>query len=108
MIPEVYNFQTTVQGDLYPETTINFADADNNVLDLTGYSVTIAFERNPECEEIPISISDPENGEIRIPAFTPDWTPGKWEYQLKLIDPTDGVQTYLKGSLSITRSIECP
>lgn len=107
MLPETYNFQTIVTGDLYPLTTFTFTDSNNDPIDFTGATASIVFRKNAQCEEPTINITDPTAGVIEIPVFTIDWYPGTWTYQLKVTLADLTVQTYLQGTLTVRETIEC-
>lgn len=108
MLPGVYNFSSLVQGDTYPETILRFRDDNEVPVNFTDCSVEISFQRQSDCKSIPVSITDPIGGVVTIPAFAPDWSVGKWDYQLKITTQAGEVQTYLAGTIQILRSIECP
>jgi hypothetical protein len=106
MLPGVYNFNTIVQNDLYPQTTFTFRDASNDPINLTGQTVSLAFIKSGRCHSMEMQITNPTQGQVVLPEFIADFDLGIWEYQLK-ISQTGSTQTYLTGTLQIVRSIEC-
>ena len=107
MVPETYNFQTTVSGDTYPQTDFTFTDSNNDPIDLTNGTVTIVFRKFSVCEEPTIQIQDGPNGVVRMPAFTLDWDHGTWNYQLRISIPGGSISTYISGNLVVLEAVEC-
>lgn len=93
------------------KTKLNLDDLQGDVINLSGYSVTSQARKSyysTTAYNFDVSISDAAQGEITLSmpsANTANMSPGRYVYDLKLIDPDDVVTRVVEGIVVVSPGV---
>jgi hypothetical protein len=112
----VYNIPTQYNGDTFEQVTFNFyttsADVGNEI-DLSTATPKMDIRRDGVRGKVVKQLTigsglewvDQANGQLRTTAFLIDWGGGKYVYDLQITYTATDVQTYVKGSFTVTEDV---
>jgi len=92
-------------------TKINLDNLQGDVINLTGYSASSQVRKSyysTTAYNFDVSISDASQGEITLSmssANTANMSPGRYVYDLRLIDPDDVVTRVVEGIVVVSPGV---
>jgi len=111
MIAAVYNISDHTRGDTFDGIVFKIysrVDGVKTAVDLTDSTVKIQFRKENTDALVKtvtdgdgITITDAENGVIRVHSFIVTFAPGLYLYDVQITFPSGDVKTYIKGSFNI-------
>ena len=114
MTPAIYSIPDLYLNDTYNGVQFTLSDYETEVpIDLTNVDIKSEFRADSDTGTIVktliigdgIEVTDAVNGVFRINAFTVDWTPGLYYYDIQCTFPGDVVKTYIRGTTSVIQDV---